>query len=113
MFLTGLLFNLLILLIQEEAPDLQKRIAVCFRSMSRLFHDHSKAEESLNALNQLKDANVWKLLSTLLDPATPFQQACSIRVTFGSFTVNHTVLFFKFVPFIVLVISNNILICEG
>ncbi|XP_078165955.1 binding protein isoform X5 [Carex rostrata] len=64
---------------QEEAHDLQKRISVCFRSMSRLFHDHSKAEESLNALNQLKDANVWKLLSTLLDPATPFQQACSIR----------------------------------
>jgi sister chromatid cohesion protein PDS5 len=72
---------------QEEAPDLQKRIAACLRSMSRLFHDHSKAEESLNALNQLKDANVWKLLSNLLDPATQFQEACLTRVTFCSHTV--------------------------
>ncbi|KAJ4792820.1 hypothetical protein LUZ62_029207 [Rhynchospora pubera] len=64
---------------QEEAPDLQKRIVACLRSMSRLFPEHSKAEESLNALNQLEDANVWKLLNTLLDPATPFQQARSTR----------------------------------
>ncbi|XP_020090102.1 sister chromatid cohesion protein PDS5 homolog A isoform X1 [Ananas comosus] len=64
---------------QEDAPDLQKRISGCFRNMSRLFNDPAKAEESLNMLNQLKDANIWKILTSLLDFSTMFSQAWSSR----------------------------------
>ncbi|XP_073010251.1 sister chromatid cohesion protein PDS5 homolog A isoform X2 [Typha latifolia] len=64
---------------QEDAPDLQRRIFGCFRSMSRLFNDPAKAEESLNLLNQLKDVNIWKILTSLLDPSTTFHQAWSSR----------------------------------
>lgn len=65
---------------QEDAPDLQKRISGCFRNMSRLFNDPAKAEESLNMLNHLKDANIWKILTSLLDFSTMFSQAWSSRV---------------------------------
>ncbi|KAM0917721.1 hypothetical protein ACQ4PT_009179 [Festuca glaucescens] len=65
---------------QEDAPDLQKRILGCFRSMSRLFTDTTKAEEYLNKLHQLKDANIWKMFTSLLDCATTFIDAWSIRV---------------------------------
>ncbi|KAM0917724.1 hypothetical protein ACQ4PT_009179 [Festuca glaucescens] len=64
---------------QEDAPDLQKRILGCFRSMSRLFTDTTKAEEYLNKLHQLKDANIWKMFTSLLDCATTFIDAWSIR----------------------------------
>ncbi|VAI85227.1 unnamed protein product [Triticum turgidum subsp. durum] len=65
---------------QEDAADLQKRILGCFRSMSRLFSDAVKAEEYLNMLHQLKDENIWKMFTSLLDCATTFNNAWSIRV---------------------------------
>ncbi|WOL19426.1 sister chromatid cohesion protein [Canna indica] len=64
---------------QEDASELHKRIFGCFKSMSRLFNDPVKAEENFQFLNQLKDANIWKILTTLLDPSTSLQQAWSCR----------------------------------
>ncbi|WVZ81535.1 hypothetical protein U9M48_028901 [Paspalum notatum var. saurae] len=64
---------------QENAPDLQKRIIGCFRSMSRVFSDHAKCEENLNMLHQLKDANIWKIFTSLLDDSTTFEKAWSLR----------------------------------
>lgn len=79
--LFGKYFALFILLVlQEDAADLQKRILGCFRSMSRLFSDAVKAEEYLNMLHQLKDENIWKMFTSLLDCATTFNKAWSIRV---------------------------------
>jgi sister-chromatid-cohesion protein PDS5 len=65
---------------QEDAPDMQKKFLGCFRNMSRLFTDATKAEEYLNKLHQLKDANIWKMFTRLLDCATTFNEAWSIRV---------------------------------
>ncbi|CAL5047345.1 unnamed protein product [Urochloa decumbens] len=64
---------------QEDAPDLQKRIVGCFRSMSRLFSDPAKCEENLNMLHQLKDGNIWKIFTRLLDCSTTFEKAWSLR----------------------------------
>ncbi|CAL5052455.1 unnamed protein product [Urochloa decumbens] len=64
---------------QEDAPDLQKRIVGCFRSMSRLFSDPAKCEENLNMLHQLKDGNIWKIFTSLLDCSTTFEKAWSLR----------------------------------
>ncbi|KAG2605958.1 sister chromatid cohesion protein PDS5 homolog A-like isoform X3 [Panicum virgatum] len=64
---------------QEDAPDLQKRIVGCFRSMSRSFSDPAKCEENLNMLHQLKDDNIWKLFTNLLDCSTSFEKAWSLR----------------------------------
>ncbi|CAL5052458.1 unnamed protein product [Urochloa decumbens] len=66
-------------LMQEDAPDLQKRIVGCFRSMSRLFSDPAKCEENLNMLHQLKDGNIWKIFTSLLDCSTTFEKAWSLR----------------------------------
>ncbi|KAL6596694.1 hypothetical protein ACP70R_047337 [Stipagrostis hirtigluma subsp. patula] len=64
---------------QEDAPDLQKRILGCFRSISRLFSDSAKCEENLNTLHQLNDANIWKLFTSLLDCSTTYEKAWSLR----------------------------------
>lgn len=58
-----------------DATDYQKKVILLFRVMSRFFADPSKAEEGFLTLDQLKDANVWKILSGLLDPNTSFHQA--------------------------------------
>jgi len=65
---------------QEDTPELQKRIPGCFRTMSRLFSEPSKAEEDFQILHQLKDVNIWKMMTALLDPCTSFHQAWSCRV---------------------------------
>lgn len=65
---------------QEDATEIHKRTFGCFKSMSRLFNDPVKAEENFQFLNQLKDANIWKMLTTLLDPSTSLHQAWSCRV---------------------------------
>jgi len=70
---------------QEDAPDLQKRIVGCFRSMSRSFSDPAKCEENLNMLHQLKDDNIWKLFTNLFDCSTSFEKAWSLRVPSISF----------------------------
>nr|CAB3467823.1 unnamed protein product [Digitaria exilis] len=64
---------------QEDAPDLQKRIVGCFRSMSRLFSDPAKCEENFNMLHQLKDGDIWKMFTSLLDCSTAFGEAWTLR----------------------------------
>ncbi|KAF6145104.1 hypothetical protein GIB67_013455 [Kingdonia uniflora] len=63
-----------------DAPEFQKKVLHSFRVMSRWFADPVKAEECFKILDQLKDANIWKMLTNLLDPDTSFQQAWTIRV---------------------------------
>ncbi|KAG9448592.1 hypothetical protein H6P81_008557 [Aristolochia fimbriata] len=62
-----------------DGPELKKRVLGCFRTMSRWFSDPSKAEESFETLNQLKDTNIWRILTGLLDPNTSLQQALTYR----------------------------------
>ncbi|XP_022723521.1 sister chromatid cohesion protein PDS5 homolog A isoform X3 [Durio zibethinus] len=59
----------------SDAPEIQKKFLFGFRIMSRSFSDPAKAEESFQILDQLKDANIWKILMNLLDPNTSFHQA--------------------------------------
>ncbi|XP_017226187.1 sister chromatid cohesion protein PDS5 homolog A isoform X2 [Daucus carota subsp. sativus] len=63
----------------NDGAEFRKKVLVCFRTMSRCFIDPGKAEENFLILDQLKDANVWKILSTLLDPNTTCLQACRCR----------------------------------
>ncbi|KAL7213803.1 hypothetical protein ACSBR2_016356 [Camellia fascicularis] len=67
---------------ENDPPELQKKILFCFRIMSHCFNDPAKAEENFQILDQLKDANIWKSLTTLLDPDTSCLQACSCRDDF-------------------------------
>ncbi|KAA8519226.1 hypothetical protein F0562_013482 [Nyssa sinensis] len=62
-----------------DAPELQKKVLFCFRIMSRCFIDPAKAEENFQILDQLKDANIWKILTSLLDPNTSPVQAYGYR----------------------------------
>ncbi|KAJ0081710.1 hypothetical protein Patl1_09599 [Pistacia atlantica] len=62
-----------------DAPEVQKKVLFCFRVMSRSFAEPTKAEENFQILDQLKDANVWKILTNILDPNISFHQACSSR----------------------------------
>ncbi|KAL6990616.1 hypothetical protein U1Q18_008733 [Sarracenia purpurea var. burkii] len=64
---------------ENDAPEFQKKILFCFRIMSRCFTDPGKAEENFQILDQLKDANIWKILTVLLDPNTSSLQASSCR----------------------------------
>ncbi|WCJ28194.1 hypothetical protein M5689_009901 [Euphorbia peplus] len=62
-----------------DAPEIQKKVVLCFRIMVRSFAEPAKAEEDFLILDQLKDTNIWKILSNLLDPNTGFHQACANR----------------------------------
>ncbi|XP_040362062.1 sister chromatid cohesion protein PDS5 homolog B isoform X1 [Rosa chinensis] len=62
-----------------DAPEIQKKIQFCFRIMARSFADPAKAEENFQFLDQLKDANIWKILTNLVDPNTSFHQARTLR----------------------------------
>ncbi|XP_071922284.1 sister chromatid cohesion protein PDS5 homolog A-like isoform X1 [Coffea arabica] len=62
-----------------DANEIQKKVLFCFRVMSRCFTDPFKAEESFQILDQLKDANIWRILRTLLDPNTTPTQASNSR----------------------------------
>ncbi|XP_022142523.1 sister chromatid cohesion protein PDS5 homolog A isoform X2 [Momordica charantia] len=62
-----------------DVPETQKKILFGFRIMSRSFADPAKSEENFQILDQLKDANVWRILSNLVDPNTNFHQACNMR----------------------------------
>ncbi|XP_058753154.1 sister chromatid cohesion protein PDS5 homolog A-like isoform X1 [Vicia villosa] len=64
---------------EKDVPEVQKKIIFCFRVMSHLFADPIKAEESFQVLDQLKDANIWKILAALVDPNTSLHQARSYR----------------------------------
>ena len=63
-----------------DAPEVQKKVLFCFRVMSRSFADPTKAEENFQILDQLKDSNIWKILTSLVDPNTSFHQASTYRV---------------------------------
>ncbi|KAL2339290.1 hypothetical protein Fmac_013736 [Flemingia macrophylla] len=63
----------------KDIPEVQKKILFCFRVMCRSFADHIKAEESFQVLYQLKDANIWKILTNLVDPNTTLHQARAYR----------------------------------
>ncbi|XP_027333272.1 sister chromatid cohesion protein PDS5 homolog A-like isoform X2 [Abrus precatorius] len=63
----------------KDIPEVQKKILFCFRIMSRSFADPIKAEESFQILDQLKDANIWKILTNLVDPSTGLHQARASR----------------------------------
>ncbi|KFK31352.1 hypothetical protein AALP_AA6G101300 [Arabis alpina] len=67
--------------VQQNAdnPEMQKKILFGFRVMSRAFSDPPKAEQNFLTLDQLKDANIWKILTNLLDPNTSITQASKIR----------------------------------
>ncbi|XP_019425447.1 PREDICTED: sister chromatid cohesion protein PDS5 homolog A-A-like isoform X1 [Lupinus angustifolius] len=58
----------------KDNPEVQKKITFCFRVMSRSFADPTKAEESFQILAQLKDDNIWKILTNLVDPNASFHQ---------------------------------------
>ncbi|KAK4369677.1 hypothetical protein RND71_009152 [Anisodus tanguticus] len=62
-----------------DATEIQKKVVLCFRIMSRCFIDPGKAEESFQILDQLKDANVWRILTALLDPNSNSIRASSSR----------------------------------
>ncbi|KAG2261739.1 hypothetical protein Bca52824_068818 [Brassica carinata] len=62
-----------------DSPEMQKKILFGFRVMSRAFSDPAKAEQNFLILDQLKDANIWKILNNLLDPNTSIMQASKIR----------------------------------
>lgn len=64
----------------NDASDLQKKTIVGLRSMSQCFVDPIKAEADLQLLDQSKDANIWRILTTLLDPNTSSLQSRSLRV---------------------------------
>ncbi|TKY53908.1 Sister chromatid cohesion protein PDS5-like B [Spatholobus suberectus] len=63
----------------KDIPEVQKKTFFCFRVMSRSFADPMKAEESFQILDQLKDANIWKILTNLVDPNTSLHQARAYR----------------------------------
>ncbi|KAG7536034.1 Armadillo-type fold [Arabidopsis suecica] len=62
-----------------DAPEIQKKVIFGFRVMSRAFSDPPKTEQNFLILDQLKDANIWKILTNLLDPNTSIMQASRIR----------------------------------
>ncbi|CAK8564487.1 unnamed protein product [Lathyrus sativus] len=64
---------------EKDVPEVQKKIIFCFKVMSHSFADPIKAEESFQILDQLKDANIWKILANLVDPNTSLHQARSYR----------------------------------
>ncbi|KAJ7967846.1 sister chromatid cohesion protein PDS5-like A-A-like [Quillaja saponaria] len=65
---------------EKDVPEVQKKIQFCFRVMSRSFADPIKAEENFQILDQLKDANIWKILTNLVDPNTGCNQTHTLRV---------------------------------
>uniref|UniRef100_A0A7N1A0X3 Uncharacterized protein n=1 Tax=Kalanchoe fedtschenkoi TaxID=63787 RepID=A0A7N1A0X3_KALFE len=63
----------------EDSPEFQKKVLFCFKVMSRLFPEPSKAEELFQTLDQIKDTNIWRILTTLLEADASSHQACALR----------------------------------
>ncbi|KAI3499028.1 hypothetical protein L1887_34820 [Cichorium endivia] len=63
----------------SDASELQKKITPCVRFMSQCFVDPIKTEADFQILNQLKDDNILKILTTLVDPTTSSLQSRSLR----------------------------------
>ncbi|KAL8461688.1 hypothetical protein ACS0TY_032974 [Phlomoides rotata] len=64
---------------EGDSAETQKKVMFCFRAMSRCFTDPVEAEANFQILDQLKDSNIWKLVTQLLDPNTTSLQASSSR----------------------------------
>ncbi|GLJ13664.1 hypothetical protein SUGI_0217810 [Cryptomeria japonica] len=64
---------------EDNSAELQIKICSCFRKMSGSFEDPAKAEESFLNLFQINNDNIWKDLSSLLDPGLSFINAQSMR----------------------------------
>ncbi|KAH6775849.1 binding protein [Perilla frutescens var. hirtella] len=64
---------------EGDGTEIRKKVMYCFRVMSRCFLDPSKAEETFQVLDQLRDSNIWKVLTQLLDPNTSSAQAINLR----------------------------------
>ncbi|KAL1537227.1 sister chromatid cohesion protein PDS5 B-like isoform X1 [Salvia divinorum] len=64
---------------EGDRVESQKKILFCFRAMSRCFTNPAEAEENFQNLDQLKDSDIWKLVSRLLDPNTSSIHANSSR----------------------------------
>eukprot|EP01018_Ginkgo_biloba_P018620 Gb_23673 [translate_table: standard] len=64
---------------EEDSLDLHKNIQRVLKMMSICFVDPGRAEESFQKLHQMKDNNIFKALSQLLDPSTTFVNAHAIR----------------------------------
>nr|XP_043623301.1 sister chromatid cohesion protein PDS5 homolog B-like isoform X2 [Erigeron canadensis] len=62
-----------------DASELQKKTTVCIRSMAHCFVDSIKAETDLQLLDQSKDANIWRILTKLLDPNSSCVQSRSLQ----------------------------------
>ncbi|XP_057429975.1 sister chromatid cohesion protein PDS5 homolog A-like [Lotus japonicus] len=58
----------------KDIPEVHKKIMFCFRVISRSFAEPTKAEESFQILDQLKDANIWEILTNLVDPNISYHQ---------------------------------------
>lgn len=65
---------------EEDNPEIEKKIQSNFKGIANQFVDPIKAEENLQKLHQMKDNNIFKALSTLLNPSTTFAQAATVRV---------------------------------
>ncbi|KAF3776312.1 Sister chromatid cohesion PDS5-like protein A-B [Nymphaea thermarum] len=63
----------------KDTTDILERTSGCIRTLARSFKDPAKAEEDFQTLNQLKDNNVWKILTSLLDTNTSTTQALKGR----------------------------------
>lgn len=59
---------------EEDKPELKNKILSCAKIMSGSFNDAPKAEESFIKLSQIKNNNISKALSSLLDPSLTFVQ---------------------------------------
>ncbi|CAA0836537.1 binding [Striga hermonthica] len=64
---------------EGDDTEMRKKVVFCFRVMSRCFGDPAKAEENFQILDQLKDANIWKIFSRLIDPKTSALRSSSLR----------------------------------
>ncbi|KAL3624930.1 hypothetical protein CASFOL_031598 [Castilleja foliolosa] len=64
---------------EGDDTEVQKKVMFCFRVISNCFGDSAKAQENFQILDQLKDGNVWKISTRLIDPNTSALQASSLR----------------------------------
>ncbi|KAH9325840.1 hypothetical protein KI387_006018, partial [Taxus chinensis] len=64
---------------EEDSIELHKKIQTGIKMMSFCFIDPVRAEENFQKLHQMKDNNIFKGLSQLLDPNTTVASAQAIR----------------------------------
>ncbi|KAL6614101.1 hypothetical protein ACP70R_036371 [Stipagrostis hirtigluma subsp. patula] len=65
---------------EEPSDEIQKKICASFRKMSTCFADTSKAEEYFANLHRMKDNNIFKDLTELINEGTTFAKGRFTRV---------------------------------